>query len=156
MLPSVRAEIDRVVRLLDKSPQLEKAGLEFLGHWAQYVCFMAASTLDRCVVLVLLEYVRTNSNDQIHSFCAKKLNRFQNLRARKIIQIHSDFDPDWGKMIKRFLTEEQRISIGSIVSNRNKIAHGGSVNVSLQRVRHWFEKSRDVIEFLDELVLENN
>ena len=155
MLHAVQREIQDLNALLLKSDQfLVEADLEVAAHWAQYLCIRVASNLDTCITSIFIEYARVNGNEQIRRYIENRLSRFNNLRPRKIIQLHQDFKPLWGRSVKSFLKDEKKWdTIESIVNNRNRIAHGESAEISIENVRVWFKECQTVIEYVDNLVL---
>jgi len=72
----------------------------------------------------------------------------QNLNAPKVEELLKSFDPAWEDEIKNFWSGQIRDAVASIVNNRNQIAHGQQVGVSLVQAAQW---AKDAKAFCDKL-----
>ena len=78
--------------------------------------------------------------------------KFTNPMSKKFVQIAGDFDLTWQAELSAFLdadSDRRKGGINSIMSNRHKIAHGESVNVSPARVSDYLDRAVEVLEFIE-------
>ena len=84
-------------------------------------------------------------------FVERKTRRFANARIERIRGLLGDFDTEWRRELDESLVDEQRDAVDSIVSQRNIIAHGGSVELTYGRIRKYYEQAQGVIERVEEV-----
>jgi hypothetical protein len=77
------------------------------------------------------------------SLFLKVLRRGQNPSPTYISDVLSRFDSSWGTQISNFIANEVgEDRIKSIVSNRNRIAHGESVSMGVASLMQWAPAAR--------------
>jgi hypothetical protein len=128
---------------------------ELQAHWAQYLCVRCAGLLERSVVTLLGDYAQPQCSPSVHGYVQKQLKGFQNANHSKIVQLFSSFNANWEKLIDDFCEDRHRSSIGSILVNRHRIAHGLPNDLTIGRLRPWYEDEKEVIEFLFKLLFPN-
>lgn len=157
MLVSVRNRIQEVEELLSNSILSGKeSDQEILAHWTRYMCLVVATNLDICIAQIMIEYSRRQSDERVSRYASQELGRMSNMRPERIKNLLKNFDPDWAARLDERFDHQFRSSIGSIVANRNKIAHGRDSSFTLDEVQEWFEHSRILIVLIDELVLSSS
>ena len=126
---------------------------EIRADWACYLCVLTSGNLEVCFVEIFSAFARSKSAPPVHQYIESHLARFYNPNPEKIIDLHKRFNEPWGIQIKNFLVGQKRDAITSIVSNRNRISHGKTSDVTIARIHDWFEQSKEVIAFSHSLVL---
>jgi hypothetical protein len=97
---------------------------------------------------LLGRYAEQCASKSVSTYVWSQLKFFQNPKMEPTIQLVMSFDSGWGKSLREFVEDERGDAVNSIVSNRNEIAHGNDVGVTIARLRTWYEKSNEVLDFL--------
>ncbi len=149
--PELLAHWSRLNSTIDRARDLS-ADAELMGHWGKYVCVLSAGFLENSLrILFALRASRKASKDVI-SYVAKSLERIQNPKAFKFVEIARSFDQDWGATVEDYLSEDserRKNAIDSIMTNRHLIAHGRSSNISVAQVREHLRSVEQFIDFLE-------
>lgn len=146
------SQCDALQSLLDRTDIATGGDIELLGHWGRYLCVLTAGFLENSLQEVYGEFVGRASSPQVTRFAVARLARISNPKAGRFIETAESFDPDWAAELKVFLDDDnqrRRNAINSIMNNRNQIAHGGSVQISVGRVREYLPGCVEVVEFLE-------
>ncbi|WP_420406149.1 HEPN domain-containing protein [Nisaea sp.] len=123
---------------------------ELRAHWAKYVCVLASGFLENAIKEIYSEYAKSSSSPATFGFVRSSLNKIQNPKKEKFIEISRAFNTDWGSELEDFLDESGRgDAINSIISNRHLIAHGRDSQITLPRIKEYITKSASVIEFIE-------
>ena len=97
--------------------------------------------------------IRSSNNPEISRFMGNYLrHRFQNPNMKNICQLLKQFNNEWTRIITA-LPQNARVALDNIVDNKNGIAHGQTVVLTLNDVQVYYNNSRIVIEKIDELLL---
>lgn len=141
------------IEALMKSIQGSTAGdIELQSHWAKYLCVVASGFLEKSLVGIYSDFCGKAASQSVARYAASRLRTIQNPNARVFVEVASAFDKAWGSALQAFLEEDGRAeAIDSIVSNRHKIAHGNPSDITLARLKAYFAKTVDVLEFLETL-----
>lgn len=126
---------------------------EIRSHWARYLCVLTAGLLETSMRTILEEYVRRCADERVKRNFASRQERGRNPKKSEIVGILKSFDEDWGREIREFLSERQGDSVDSVMNNRNRIAHGGDVEIGPADMERYFREVVEVIEYMDGLVL---
>lgn len=83
--------------------------------------------------------------------CRVENQRLTNLNCERLEQLLGQFNPDWRAAISSILVDEKRDALDSVVNLRNKIAHGGSVGVTYQRISEYYNQIKPIIDLVADL-----
>ena len=142
---SYRGRLDSLIIRGEKAPAA--SDIEALSHWARYLCVLTSGFIEVSISEACLEYARANRTDKrVLSYVSKQFDRFQNPNMSRIIQLMSSFDPKWGEQIEVAARGQVKDAVDSVVANRNNIAHGTPVGITVVRIRDYY---RDVCKLTD-------
>lgn len=122
---------------------------ETQAHWAKYLCILASGFVENAVELCLSDYCRKRSPETISNYVAARLREFQNPKMDKILELMQSFDPKWRSELEQATIGQLADSVSSIVGNRNSIAHGSSVALSMSRMTTYWEDAKKVVELVE-------
>lgn len=152
---SGRREVARLKGRLDsafsRAPS-SSADIELQSDFARYLCVLVSGFLENALVALILDYVERRSGPEIAAFAGSQLDRWTNANADKICGLLGSFDPEWRKQSEKYLVDERKESLNSLVALRHKIAHGESVGTSLSQVKFHYSTILNVVEFVSELL----
>ena len=114
---------------------------------------MVAGFLEQSLQAIYLDLAKSSSSQRVSRYVERRLRQVRNPNAQRFIDTASSFDRAWGEQLEEFLTEDHSVrknAIDSIMANRNQIAHGGTSQISVARVREYLEHSVEVLEFIED------
>lgn len=142
-------------RLFDHASELEEQGEvddEVRAHLTQYLCVRASGYVEFSVKTILREYVKSRtsgSGPHILNYVNSQLKRTLSPRRSEVLKLIGNFSSDWKEIISDEIKEELETSLTSIVANRNNIAHGEDVTLSLNDMKIHFQNAKKVVEIID-------
>lgn len=149
-----RAEVNRLKQRLDATFERTRYAdldTELQSDFARYLCVLVSGYIEKAVVEFILEHARQRGAPTLQRFVEQKTKRFTNPKASRIQDLLGSFDAEWQKALHEFLIDEPKDAVDSIVALRNKIAHGGSVGVTFNRIRDYYEQAQRVIDQVEKL-----
>ena len=126
--------------------------LEARADFARYLCVLLSGFLEKAIAELLLQHARRHSGVAIQRYVRISLDRFQNPSVGNIVSLFERFSEEWRDDLKTFLADERAAAIGSVVSERHRIAHGESSDISYVRVARYREQIDIVIDHIADLV----
>jgi hypothetical protein len=146
MLEFTRAkqQIDEVFKLGSSLPPES----EILSHWAKYLCVLTSGLLEHSMRVMLSEYVEKRAHPTVARFAQQHLERITNLNGENLKQLLGRFSDRWRLDFDTALTDEQKDEIDSIVANRNAIAHGRQVGITMYRMRAYYQRVTEVLDWI--------
>ncbi len=143
---------DTIDRLFEKATILqenENVDEEIKSGFVSYLCVRSYVYVEFAVQTILKEYVRTVTNDPpIGSFVKEQLRINRALRRSELLNLIGKFSEEWRKNLRVTTQGKLGDSLDSIVNNRNKIAHGDDVYISLSSLRTYFSDAQKIIELV--------
>ena len=104
---------------------------EQFAQLTQYCCLQIACSIQSCLQIILNGLLQ----DEI--------------KLARIKETLEGINSDWAQI---YAQHEGREAIGSILSNRNRIAHCQTSDITIGSLNGWWEKSREFLLELHELV----
>lgn len=105
-----------------------------------------AGYLEACLKEEIGLFVERRCPANIKNYILSSLQNTTNLTHSKIQKALQNFSDDWCEHYTNNATDEMIQSIGSIYSNRNRIAHGQNCNISLCQLKEDYENVQQVVE----------
>lgn len=125
---------------------------EMMSHWARYLCILASGYLENAINYYFSEFARTKSHEYVSNYVKDTLKDFMNPKMAKILALTESFSKEWKEKLESFVEGERKDAIDSIVANRNNIAHGRQIGLTVTRMKRYFDKSQEVVDFIKERV----
>jgi hypothetical protein len=125
--------------------------LEMQSHWARYLCIVTSGFVENAVHIVYGAYIQNTSKTlQTARFARSEIEDVQNPKSGRLVQIASSFDKSWGDALDVFLKDALRgDAINAIMSNRHRIAHGQTSDITVARVNAYLTKIVEVVDFIE-------
>ncbi len=152
MIHELKAETQKIQHIFDLADTLPQED-EILSHWARYLCVLTAGLIETAIRLLFGQYARTHSSPEAAKFVVHQMKYQTNLNTEKLRQLLGAFSDKWQHDFDKTLTYEQKDAIDSVIANKNNIAHGRSVGISLVRVKEYHAKVTEVINWVSREVL---
>ena len=77
----------------------------------------------------------------------------RNANMERILQMAGIFSPAWRISIEAATTDEMKDAVDSILSNRDNIAHGGDVGLTIGTMKRYYGDALRVLELVENVVL---
>jgi hypothetical protein len=147
-------EVARLKQILDQT--FVRIGavtgpLELQSDYARYLCVLVAGYFERATVELAAEWVRRRSDPRSLRYVVRRLERFQNPKKERVLQLLADFEPTWRTSAEAFIIDARADALGSVMANRNRIAHGDPVTLSYSHVSDWYKEIQEIVDFLASL-----
>lgn len=150
-LQSLSRQYQQLLWLINQANKFDADQLEIQAHWARYICVLSSGFLENALKEVYASYARSTSNPGVANYVEGALNKIQNPKAGRFLEIARTFNKDWEESLKLFLESEGKSdAIDSIIANRHLIAHGKDSGITLVRLKEYLSKSVQVIEFIED------
>jgi hypothetical protein len=127
-------------------------GAYVIAELCKYSCILASAAIDVCLEDCLVEYCEGSNDARIIAFAKDRLGRARNPTIGIICNVLDAFDSDWKDRLEKFSDQKVRSDIGSIVSNRNEIAHGRNSQISFGRLMPWVKTAKVLCAELERTV----
>ena len=141
------AHLFEQAKLLQDSPDLD---YEIKAQFVWYLCIRASGYVESSVRTILLEYVKSETNraPNLANFVNQKLEYSFNPKPSRILDLLELFNSDWKQNLGKSIDGKLSASVGSIVANRNKIAHGDISDITLERLVGYFADAQAVVRLI--------
>lgn len=149
-----RAEVSRLRQRLDAAfsrvHQLN-ADAELQSDFARYLCVLVSGFLETAVSELVLEHARRAGAATLQRFVESRTRHFANANSQRLLTLLGSFDPDWRMSLEALLIDDLKDAVDSVVSLRNKIAHGESVGITFQRIADYYDRVKRVVDLISDL-----
>lgn len=145
----MEAEIKREKGKIDELFQLaiNVDDVEVQSHLSKYLCILVAGFLENSLKIMIEEYISINdTHPNINKFVKEKIKNITNLNSKKIGDLLASFSEDWKTSYKETVEEEEKDAISSVYTNRNNIAHGNDVDISINRMEGYYTQIWNAIQ----------
>ncbi|MCY3574051.1 MAG: MAE_28990/MAE_18760 family HEPN-like nuclease [Chloroflexi bacterium] len=150
---------ENLARLFAQAYKLESSdeiGLEVKAGFVSFLCLRTYAEFEISIIDILRDYVRQTQNDKhvAHFVDSQLQNRRRNLKHNELLGLVGSFSEDWKKDVRASTHGELRDSLDSLVSQRNKIAHGEATYISLKDLKKYFDDINRIIILVEEKCIE--
>ncbi len=126
--------------------------LEARADFTKYLCVRVSGYLESSIAELLRVYAVEHGSPEVSNFVAADLRRFQNAKRGKILELFGKFDKHWEENLKIYLVDEKADALGTIVSNRHKIAHGDDSTLSFTVLKRAWEEVKEIVDYIADLI----
>lgn len=138
----------RIDRLVDHARRT--ADEELQAELARYVCILVSSLIEERCRERALAFTRVRAAPEIVRFVQAQTRRLRNPSSGKIRDFFGAFDPARANGWYDELADDQRAALDSIAANRNQLAHGTGVGLSLGMLTSYEGRARRALGGLDQ------
>lgn len=137
-------QVDELVRRALTLPAAlkldEQAYLQ--AQLARYACLLACAGVEQALIDALASYARKAGDSRLEGFVTSSLKTGANPSPAMISRTLGKFDSGWSDAIVAYFKVAGESDISSIVSNRNRIAHGENTSLGISSIRSWAPAAR--------------
>ena len=141
------------IDLLARTATALPTGMEFVtAELCKYCCILASAAIDVCVEDCLLEYSERGGDARIGSYIKRQISKARNPTIGTLCAMLDSFDETWKTALETYATDTIRSDIGSIVHNRNEIAHGRNSTITFGRLLPWIKTAKAVCLQIENII----
>lgn len=144
-------QLNQLKDLIDRTG-IATDDIELQGHWGRYLCVVVAAFVENGLQTIYSEFASQSSSWQVARYVQNRLGRVTNPNSRLFLEVAGSFNDDWREELEVHLLEvdsSRKDALDSIMNNRNQIAHGRSTGITVHRVRAYFERCVEILEFIE-------
>ncbi len=141
----------KLQRLYEQAKHLQRQdGIEdeTKSGFVSYLCVRTFGYVESSVKTILREYVKSNSNDRPTFNYVNSQLRNLTPRRDQILELLGQFNQNWNANLRDSITVDHGDSLRGIVVNRNDIAHGDDVDLSLLDLERYFVHAQEVVQLI--------
>jgi hypothetical protein len=146
---SYQQRLDTLFSNIEKFSSARPVDDEILSHLAKYLCVIVCGFVEVSIRAIYSEYANRKAEKNVANFISNSLKKFQSPNMEKVLKLTGAFDPDWRDNLKKLVEGEIKDSIDSLGSNRNIIAHGGSVGITIRRVKRYYADAKKLVRHIE-------
>lgn len=152
ILESCKAELDIV-----KATLVGLGNAPVAPYLKKYCVIRASGGIEAAFKKIIADKVDDGGHEQIKNFVRLKVRETsRNPHLDAIESVLGEFDPRWRRRFGELtgLADKPRLktALSDLVKARNKFAHGGDTDMSIEVIIEHFSDGMKVMEFLDEAV----
>jgi len=118
----------------------------------KYCCILASAAIDLCIEDCLLEYGEKGKDQRIGAFIKKQISRARNPTIGTLCGMLESFDQKWKVRLETYADDTIKSDIGSIVHNRNEIAHGRNSTITFGRLLPWIKTAKGLCGEIERII----
>jgi hypothetical protein len=122
---------------------------QILSHWAKYLCVLVSGFLETSISAIYVEYVSSRSHRNVSNFVEAELEYFTNPNMEKIIQLAGSFNTEWASALRSDTEGPIKEAIDSIRADRNQIAHGESIGLTIGTMKEYYKYAVKLVELIE-------
>jgi hypothetical protein len=140
--------LDQVDSLIEHAKQapisLPNGDGDFIqSQLVRYGCLLTCAAIEQAIVDSATSYARRVGDERLGGFISEMLRTGRNPWPSYIRAVFGKFDSTWGAHIGEYIADNVGDhNVNSIVSNRNRIAHGESVSLGVASLIQWAPAAR--------------
>ena len=129
--------------------QIDGAALELRSDMARYLCVLVCGYVEKSFQELAIQWCRGQSSPSVLMYASRGLKRTQNLNGKRFKQSLEAFDPAWRTAIEDTFGQEVD-ALNSIYGNRNQIAHGANVGLTIIQIKAYYDQVERLVDFMVE------
>jgi hypothetical protein len=149
-----QGRIDTIEFLFDEIDS-QKIDPQVISYLSQYLSVFICGVYEDIIENLLLDFVK---KDQISipslNYIFIALDKgFRNPDEGNIKSLLKKFNEPWVDQLNLVVTRSEWIALNNIVTNKNKIAHGESSNITYILIKDYYSESKKVIIAMDSIIV---
>lgn len=122
------------------------------AQWATYLCIRISGLLETSIRSIYVSYCDNKAHPNVTRYIGNsfEINRSQNMKPDTILSLAGSFSQEWRTDLEAYILDDGRKeAIESVINIRNSAAHGGTLSITYNNAKQYYEKIWSVIEFID-------
>ena len=151
MHPEILQQQDKLQHLFEQAHQLQERDDiddEIKVQFVWYLCVRTSGYVESSIKTILREYVKSKTSDIPTANFVNRQLRYLTPYRNEILKLVGQFNSEWKENLRISINNELGDSLRSIVTNRNNIAHGSDVTLSLRDLGKWFADAQKIVDLV--------
>lgn len=127
-------------------------GEEIKAHLSRYLCVRTSGYLENVFRILIANFCDGTSPQPVANYIVKRTKFITNLDYSRIRTLLSEFSLEWCEKFDSLITDQQKSSINSLVSNRNSIAHGNVDSLTFRDMTQYYSDTKQVCIILKDII----
>ncbi|RPI16030.1 MAG: hypothetical protein EHM58_12780 [Ignavibacteriae bacterium] len=129
---------------------------EIKSHLTRYLCIRTSGYLESVIKSLVEAYVEKSCPQPTQNFINSKVKRVTNLDEKKLTKFLESFSKQWSEYFEIEVSEREKSSLNSVISNRNQIAHGVSVSLNYSNMKQYYDDLKNIVEVLKNIIIKKD
>ncbi|UUX35216.1 HEPN domain-containing protein [Fundicoccus culcitae] len=118
-----------------------------------YSTIRACGVIEQCYKKIIHDYLSENAKSDTIGYLQKKIiDSSDNPKTGNIEKLLSEVNSQFCEDFKSKIQAHEKSDLNSLVQNRNDFAHGRDIKISINTVIKYFESSKNIINYLEEVL----
>ncbi len=126
---------------------------EIQGHFAKYLCVRTSGLFEHFIKSQIGDYADKTSAKPIAKHVKVKNKYFTNVDYSKLDTFMNSFSSEWWSEFNKYLSDDMKSSLNSVISNRNNIAHGNQDNITFRNMKTHYTNMKKIISIIDKIII---
>lgn len=135
------SEVDEIFKRAES-----QTDIEVQSDYAKYLVIRLGGLVEQVVTEIILTHVGSQASPTVLSHTTWRMKRFQNPDTERVVSLVNSFDRRWGEELNDAISKSEREALGSVRTQRNRIAHGQPSTVSLVQAKGYFTEIKTMLE----------
>ncbi len=122
------------------------------AHLTRYLCVRTSGYLENVTRILIANFCDGTSPQPINNYIVKRTKYMSNLDYKRLKGLLSEFDLRWSSDFENKITDQQKSSLNSVISNRNNIAHGNQDSITYRDMVNYYRDIKDVCNILVDII----
>ena len=93
---------------------------------------------------------QNTDHQPIVEFVSNQLRFVRGMRSSEILDLVKRFSEEWNKNLDKAFDHRVRSSLGNLTTNRNQIAHGEDVSLTLNELEDYYRDAKEAVRLVEE------
>lgn len=135
-----------------RASRIDPTEIELRADFARHLCVLVSGFIDQTIKNYTIEYVRKRSAETVVNHVSKSIANLTNFKAEKLGAHLLSFDPNWKPKIDTLIADERKAAVDSVVALRHGIAHGKPGDITIARMKDYYDQVNKVMSGIRELM----
>jgi hypothetical protein len=138
---------EQLIREVDNLFERARAqqSIQVQSDYAKYLVIRLGGLVEQVVTEVILAHVESQASRPIVTHISWRMGTFQNPNMERLLQLVGSFDRHRREQLESEITDAEREALGSVIAQRNRIAHGESSTISLSQVADYYSEIKAML-----------
>lgn len=119
--------------------------LQVQSDYAKYLVIRLSGLVEQVITEIVLAYVKSQASQPVVAHVSWRMGTFQNPGMERIRQLVGSFGRNKRDQFDSEVTEPEREALGSVMAQRNRIAHGEQSTISLSQVAEYRDEIKTML-----------
>ena len=138
---------EQLIREVDDIFQRARSleSIQVQSDYAKYLVIRLAGLVEQVVTEIIMAHVESQASQPVVSHISWRMGTFQNPNMERLLQLVGSFDRHRREQLENEISDAEREALGSVMAQRNRVAHGESSAISLSQVADYYSEIKAML-----------